>query len=173
MVKNKKDAQNELHKINDLQQQLNQLTPEGIDREIRKKWSHIKTEKSIADLKKLPVELLDLVSKESLFIEQLIQEGIDNIYSASMNENHSGQYLNIANEFSEAYTAHLFPSLGQSDEIQLELIKLLISYEEQREDIKTFKEDAVYMISSYKQQLDIIIEPLINHFQKLQLEGNK
>lgn len=167
MVKNKKDAQNELHKINDLQQQLNQLTPEGIDREIRKKWSRIKTEKSIADLKKLPVELLDLVSKESLFIEQLIQEGIDNIYSASMNENHSGQDLNIANEFSEAYTAHLFPSLGRSDEIQLELIKLLISYEEQREDIKTFKEDAVYMISSCKEQLDIIIEQDTNGLFRL------
>lgn len=158
MVKNKKAAQKELHKISDLQQELNQLTPEAMDREIKEKWSRIRTEKSKQNLKKLPIELLDLVSKGDLPIEELLQKGIENIYTASMSGIQSGQALGIAKEFSKAYTAHMFPSISRPSAIQLELIKLLVNYDEQKRDILTFKEDATNMFSSYKEQLDIIIE---------------
>lgn len=170
MVKNKKAAQNELHRINGLQQRLSQLIPEVIDKEIQEKWTHIKAEKSTKDLKKLPVELLDLVSKEDLPIEELIQEGNEDIYSASTSGTHYRMALEMAKEFSEAYTAHIFPSLGQSDATQLELIKLLINYDEQKQNILTFKEEATSILSSYEDQLKTIINhdtnALFRLFQK-------
>lgn len=170
MVKNKKSAQKELHKVNDLQQRLSQLTPEVIDKEIQEKWTQIKAEKSKQDLKKLPVELLDVVSQEELPIEELIQEGIEDIYSASTSSVHARKTLDMAIEFSETYTAHIFPSLGQTDVLQLELIKLLINYSEQKQDILTFKEDATGLLSSYENHLQTIIEhdtnALFRLFQK-------
>jgi SNF2 family DNA or RNA helicase len=158
MVKNKKTAQNELHKIEDLQQRLNQFTPEVVDRKMKEKWSWIRTEISQKNLKEFPIELLDLVSKENLPLEQLIQEGIEDVYSASINGRHSDRVLNIAKEFSNAHTAHIFPSLGQSNAEHLDLIKLLINSDEQKQETETFKKEAVSTISSYREQLNKIIE---------------
>ncbi len=158
MVKNKKSAENELHRISDLQQKLNQLSPETVDRNIEKQWLQIKEETSREAMKQLPVELLDLVSQENLPIDELIQKSKETIYLASVSENRSEEAFDIAAEFSEAYTAHIFPSLGKSDERQLELIKLLINYDKQKQEIVAFKEDADEMLASYKEQLNKVIE---------------
>lgn len=174
MIKNKKSAQNELYRINDLQLQLNQLTPETVDREIRNYWKKIKEEKSAENIKELPIEILDLVSAEDLPVEQLIQEGIENIYSASMSGNRSREVLSLAKDFSEAHTAHVFPSIGEIDETQLNLMKLLIGYDEQKQDILIFKEDADYMLASYKEKLNKIIEKDRNAlFRLFQNKDNK
>lgn len=158
MVKNKKAAQKELHKINLLEQRLEQLTPEVVDKEIKDKWSEIQEERSKQDFKDLPVELLDLVSEDDLPIEQLIQEGIENIDEASNNVTQFPSVQNIAREFSDAYRNHVFPAINSADSLHLNLFKSLINYDEQKEEIQTFKEDAVYTISAYKKQLNIIIE---------------
>lgn len=158
MGKNKKAVQNKLYKINDLQKQLNQLMPEMVDREMMEKWSVIKAEKSNKDLKKCPVELLDVFSRANLPVEQLIKGGMESVYDVSVNGEGSGQLLDIALKFSEAYTAHIFPSLDPSNSIQAELIQLLVSYDDRKKDIVTFKEDTANVLSSYKEQLNKIIE---------------
>src|SRR5690625_374972 len=169
MVKNKKAAQKELHKINGLQQRLSQLTPKVIDQRINDKWSAIKENRSKQELEDLPIELLDLISKEDLPVEQLIQEGIENIGEVS-NVSQFSKVKNIGREFSEAYKNHIFPPFKQSDSIYLELIKILLNYEDQKQEIQMFKEDTVYTLDSYKEQLNIIIEndtnALFRLFQK-------
>lgn len=168
MFENKKDIHKELNKVNDLQQKINQLTPEAIDNEIKKKWTHIKSQISIMDLKKIPVELLDVFSKEDLPIEQLIQDSLDTVYAVRFLSPSYRDTLDIANDFLEAYSSHVFPSLSDTDTLQLELIKLVISHGEQLEKaILEFQEDSHYLLNNYIDQLNIIIEKDTNFVFRL------